>query len=79
MKLDELPELESFSTLKTYLGPVIFDQDLMARKEKTFPPGIVNILSANDYIGSVLTVECVEDLTHPEKKGNIKFLALILG
>jgi hypothetical protein len=42
----------------------------MARKEKVFPPGLINILSANDYIGSVLTIECVEDLTHPDKKGN---------
>ena len=60
--------------MKKYLGPVIFDQDLMARKEKVFPPGLINILSANDYIGSVLTVECVEDLTNPDKKGfiNIK-------
>lgn len=57
--------------LKSYLGPVIFDADLMARKEKVFPPGLINILSANDYIGSVLTIECVEDLTHPDKKGNL--------
>ncbi|MFO0131263.1 MAG: hypothetical protein ACK52J_01445 [bacterium] len=41
----------------------------MARKDKVFPPGLVNILSANDYLGHVLTVECVEDLTHPDKKG----------
>jgi hypothetical protein len=55
--------------LKGFLGPVVFDSDLMERRGKIFPPGLVNILSANDYIGSVLTVECVEDLTHPEKKG----------
>ena len=56
------------------MGPVVFDSDLMERRGKIFPPGLVNILSANDYIGSVLTVECVEDLTHPEKKGMHYFI-----
>ena len=46
-----------------------FDSDIMARQNKLFPPGLINILSASDYIGNVLTIECVEDLTHPEKKG----------
>lgn len=34
---------------------------------------MINILSANDYIGSVLTVECIEDLTHPDKKGQVTY------
>jgi len=55
--------------MKKFLGPVLFDADLMARNNKKFPPGMINILSASDYIGNVLTIECIEDLTHPDKKG----------
>jgi hypothetical protein len=70
LNLAKLNEQESFTALKQYLGPVQFDLDIMARQNKLFPPGLINILSASDYLGSVLTIECVEDLTHPEKKGN---------
>ena len=63
LNLSMLNEQESLTKLKSFLGPVVFDSDLMARNMKVFPPGMINILSANDYFGSVLTVECIEDLT----------------
>jgi len=73
LNLAKLNEQESFTALKQYLGPVQFDLDIMARQNKLFPPGLINILSASDYLGSVLTIECVEDLTHPEKKGQVTY------
>lgn len=39
------------------------------RTDKVFPPGLVNILSVSDFIGHVLTLECIYDLTKPDKKG----------
>jgi len=41
----------------------------MERKNKLYPPGLINILTAINYIGVVYTVECIEDLTQPDKKG----------
>lgn len=33
------------------------------------PLGTVNILTVSGFVGHILTVECVYDLTNPDKKG----------
>lgn len=59
LDFSQLSDLESFDLMKEYLGPVTFDSGQSARHNKQFPPGYINILSANEYFGSVLTIECV--------------------
>lgn len=56
--------------LKKLLGPPYFNMDFEERSKKIFCPGTVNVLTVAGFIGEVLTVECVIDLSCPEKKGN---------
>jgi len=50
----------------------IFD-DHQLRKFKKIYPGTANVLTVSGYIGHVLSVECVFDLTHTEKRGMFTF------
>jgi len=51
--------------LKKYLGQPLFDEIYKRMKIKP-KPGSVNILSVAGFTGSVLTIECIFDLTKPE-------------
>jgi len=54
--------------LKKYLGLPVFD-DQYERKNKKLHKGTVNVLTVSGFVGHVLSVECVYDITNPEKKG----------
>jgi ATP-dependent Lon protease len=64
---------DTFDSLKKFLGPPIFDADLEERSRIQFPPGTVNILTVGDFVGHVMTVESVYDMSQPEKKGALTF------
>jgi Lon-like ATP-dependent protease len=54
--------------LKKYLGMPIFD-DHQLRKFKKIIPGTANILTVSGFIGHVLSVECVYDMSQADKRG----------
>jgi Lon-like ATP-dependent protease len=54
--------------LKKYLGLPVFD-DQYERRNKKLHKGTVNVLTVSGFVGHVLSVECVYDITNPEKKG----------
>jgi hypothetical protein len=59
--------------LKKLLGPPHFNMEYEERSKKRFSPGTVNVLTVAGFIGEVLTVECVIDLSCPDKTGNFTF------
>lgn len=61
---------DNLNVFKKLLGPPIFNADLEEKSKQKSPIGVVNVLTVSGFIGSVLTVECVEDLSSPNKKGN---------
>jgi len=56
--------------LKKYLGMPVFD-DVLERKYKKPHPGSANVLTVSGFVGHVMTVECVYDLSSTEKKGQL--------
>jgi len=56
--------------LKKYLGMPVFD-DMYERKHKKPFVGTANVLTVSGFVGHVLSVECVYDLTNTEKKGQL--------
>lgn len=63
-------EKDNLSLFKKLLGPPIFNADLEEKSKQKSPIGVVNVLTVSGFVGKVLTVECVEDLSSPNKKGN---------
>lgn len=63
-------ENDNLSLFKKLLGPPIFNADLEEKSKQKSPIGVVNVLTVSGFVGKVLTVECVEDLSSPNKKGN---------
>jgi len=61
---------DNLSIFKKLLGPPIFNADLEERSRQKSPIGVVNVLTVAGFVGKVLTVECVQDLSSPNKKGN---------
>lgn len=60
----------NLSIFKRLLGPPIFNADLEERSKQKSTIGVVNVLTVSGFVGKVLTVECVQDLSSPNKKGN---------
>lgn len=69
LNFDDKTDGEIYEFLRKYLGPPDQDYHLEERSTKSFPPGVLNILAASNHIGEVLKVECVYDLSKPDKKG----------
>lgn len=69
LSFDQKTNEQIYEFLRKYLGPPDQDYHLEERTSKVFPPGILNILSVANHIGHVLKVECVYDLSKPDKKG----------
>ena len=63
-------EKDNLSIFKKLLGPPIFNADLEEKSKLKSPIGVVNVLTVAGFVGKVLTVECVQDLSNPSKKGN---------
>jgi Lon-like ATP-dependent protease len=63
-------EKDNLATFKKLLGPPIFNADLEEKSRQRSPIGVVNVLTVSGFVGKVLTVECVQDLSSPNKKGN---------
>jgi len=59
--------------LRHYLGIPPHEEEFLERKLKKALVGVCNVLSVSGYVGHVLTVECVFDTTHPDKKGLMHF------
>lgn len=65
--------LDHTPVLKKLLGPPYFNLEFEERSKKNFVPGVVNVLTVAGFVGEVLTVECVLDLSQPEKTGNFTY------
>jgi Lon-like ATP-dependent protease len=63
-------EKDNLSIFKKLLGPPAFNADEEEKSKKRSPIGVVNVLTVSGFVGHVLTVECVQDLSSPNKKGN---------
>jgi len=67
----DLTQENSFELLKKYLGVPKFDAEYELRSHRKFPPGTLNILTVTGFTGFAMTVECVFDQSHPDKKGQL--------
>lgn len=63
-------EKDNLSLFKKLLGPPAFNAELEERSKQKSPIGVVNVLTVSGFVGKVLTVECVQDFSSPNKKGN---------
>jgi Lon-like ATP-dependent protease len=61
---------EEEENLKKYLGMPIFDDHQLRKFKKTIP-GTANILTVSGFIGHVLSVECVYDMSQVDKRGGL--------